>query len=130
MVMLSAALVEERLMRRISKERDYRLSIGLMKTLTDIALLVTIYEVFNFSFRLYHGLPGSTVEGAEANSVVSLLGLALYFALAMLLGRSLLHLLRQAARPDLDERERQRRMAAVRLKAERRRSDGGHRELG
>lgn len=122
MVTLVAALIEERVTRSTPKDPDYRLALGLLKLLTYVAAVITLYEFFNYSFRLYNGLPGSTAPGPESNSIVSLVGLALYFALTLLMGMAFARLLWQAQLPDQEEIERRRRMARARLEAERRRA--------
>jgi hypothetical protein len=129
-VVLVAALMEERISRRIDMAPDYLLALGLLKPLCKFSLVVCILTLINFSIRFYTGLPGSTLPGPEANALVSLGNIAIAYTFYAMPGLLLIRLLRKAESPDEDELARRRRMVQIRRDAERRRIAREHGEDG
>jgi hypothetical protein len=121
LVVLVAALIEERIARAVPKDPDYRLALGILRPLCKLALIISVLTLINYVIRFYTGLPGSLLPGPEANSAVSLGNIVVAYAFYALPGIILIRLLRRAESPDEDELARRRRAAKIRREVERKR---------
>lgn len=124
LVILAAALVEERVVRSTRLRTDYLAAIVILRRLIWLALPVCLIMTVNYAYRFRTGLPGSILPGPEANSVFSMASLGAAYTFMVLLGATLFWALRQAdLGPSEEELAQRRTVTRRRIAAERRRRE-------
>lgn len=125
-VVLLAAIIEERVQRHMSRAARYTVAIDVLRRLAWLGLLVCVVSTANYVYRFDSGLPGSILPGPQTNTLLSLGSLCVSYASYVALGVGLFWLMHVAEEPDEEELQQRRREARVRADAERKRAEARH----
>src|SRR5215207_3556049 len=118
-ISLTAAIIEARVQRALSRDADYLFAISLLTSLCWAGIPVAMVMTVNYTWRFFTGLTGSLLPGPKINTIVSLTSLSAAFLFLTGLGILLLWVLWQSYDPSEEEMRRRRRIVDARSRVER-----------